>query len=348
MVTLFGRQWSQDQLLAHVGDLSQLAGVRLVELSDGPERGVRAAEFRSGAALNFTVLLDRGLDIGSAEYRGVPLAWLSPSGFVHPAYFEPEGLGWLRTFGGGLLTGCGLTAVGAPSRDEGEDLGLHGRLSLLPACKVQIGERWEGDACTLYVEGQVRQARLFGENLRLTRRIWTELGGTMIQVRDTVKNLGNTTCPLMVLYHINLGFPLLDESSYLLADSHSIHPYNREAEAGLALWDRFQAPTPGYCEQAFHHVLPADDAGWASISLVNPSRGLKLTVRFHKTELPNLIQWKLMGMGAYVLGLEPSNCLTMGRAKERERGTLRVIEGGDERHFSLAIGIEELSSGSPG
>ena len=100
-VRLFGRSWSRRDLLARIGDVKQIAGIRLVELGDGAERGVRAAEFRSGSGLSFTVMLDRGLDIGPAEYKGIPLAWVSPAGFVHPAFFEPEGLGWLRTFGGG-------------------------------------------------------------------------------------------------------------------------------------------------------------------------------------------------------------------------------------------------------
>jgi hypothetical protein len=109
MADLYGRKMTRQQLLSSVGDLSQVAGVTLGELKEGVERGVRTAEFRSGSGLRFTVLLDRGLDIGPAEYRGIPLAWISPTGFAHPARFEPDGFGWLRSFGGGLLTGCGLT-----------------------------------------------------------------------------------------------------------------------------------------------------------------------------------------------------------------------------------------------
>jgi hypothetical protein len=51
MANLFGREWTRAELLAHVGDLSQVAGVRLIELSDGVERGVRAADVRTGGGL---------------------------------------------------------------------------------------------------------------------------------------------------------------------------------------------------------------------------------------------------------------------------------------------------------
>ena len=233
MAQMLGREWSRAELLAYVGDLAQLAGVKLGEWSDGAERGVRTAEVRTGSGLEFTVLLDRGMDIGPASYRGLPLAWISPTGFGHPAFFEPEGAGWLRTFGGGLLTGCGLTYVGAPDVDEGEALGLHGRLSVLPASHVRVNEEWNGDECTFSVKGEVRQARLFGENLRLTRRISAGLGQNTIAVRDVVENLGDMTTPLMIVYHMNIGFPMLDETCSLVAEPRSTRPRDAFAAPGV-------------------------------------------------------------------------------------------------------------------
>lgn len=340
MAELFGRSWTRAQLLARVGDLSQVAGIRLIELSDGVERGVRAAEVRTGGGLEFTVLLDRGMDIGPASFKGIPLAWISPAGFAHPAYFEPEGLGWLRTFGGGLMTGCGLTYLGAPGEDQGEALGLHGRLSLLPARNVGTGAEWDDEEeCAFWVDGEIRQARLFGENLCLTRRIETALGENRISIRDIVENLGDTDSPLMILYHINLGFPLLDETCRLEAPPHPVRPRDSVAEPGIKEWMRFQPPRAGYSEQVFYHDLPADDEGWAAIRLVNPTLGLWLRVRYRKDTLPNLIQWKQMGQGAYVLGLEPANCGVEGRSVDRERGTLEYLEAGESREFQVEIEV---------
>jgi hypothetical protein len=342
MANLFGKEWTRAELLAHVGDLSQVAGVRLIELSDGVERGVRAADVATGGGLEFTVLLDRGMDIGAASYKGLPLAWVSPAGFAHPAHFEPEGLGWLRTFGGGLMTGCGLTNVGSPCEDEGELLGQHGRLSHLPARHVGSGQEWEMDECSFWVDGELRQARLFGENLCLTRRIETGLGQNRISIHDTVENLGDSSTPLMVLYHINLGFPLLNSSCRLEAPAHNVRPRDKVAEPGVGDWMRFQEPTTGYQEQVFIHDLPADADGWASIRLVNPTLRLWLRVRFQKESLPNLVQWKQMGQGAYVLGLEPSNCGVEGRAKDRARGTLEFLEPDESREFEVEIEVGEL------
>lgn len=339
MATLFGRQWTRSALLAKVGDLSQVAGVRLAQWDDGTERGLRVADVYTGGGLTFTVLLDRGMDLGPASFRGLPLAWISAAGFGYPAYFEPEGLGWLRTFGGGLMTGCGLTYLGAPDEDQGEQLGLHGRLSHLPARHVQVGEEWDGDECCFWVAGEVRQARLFAENLRLFRRISTWLGSNRLLIHDRVENLGSSSSPLMILYHINLGFPLLDEDCYLEAPEHPVRPRDSVAEPGLGEWMRFQPPTAGYREQVFYHDLPADQEGWAAIRLVNPRLGIWLRVRFQKATLPNLVQWKMMGQGEYVLGLEPANCGVEGRSRDRERGTLQFLAPGEAREFQVEIEV---------
>ena len=100
-------------------------------------RGIRIADVDNGSGLRFAVLLDRGMDIGDASFNGVPFAYQSPVGMVHPPYFEPDGYRWLRSFGGGLMTGCGLRNVGNPEVEEGMCVtgpqGLHGRLSNTPA-----------------------------------------------------------------------------------------------------------------------------------------------------------------------------------------------------------------------
>ena len=342
MTRLFDKTWTRAELLQHVGDLSQVAGIKLGEWSDGNERGLRVAEVRSGSGLAFTVLLDRGMDIGPASYKGSPLAWISPTGFGHPMYYEPDGINWLRTFGGGLLTGCGLTSVGSPSEDQGESFGQHGRLSNLPAQRIGIDELWQGDECSFVLKGEMRQARVFGEDLRLSRRFTVGLGGNKIEVHDLVENLGSTPSPLMILYHINLGFPFLDETSQLLTEAHAVEARDAVAEPGLGEWMRFQKPTAGYAEQVFYHDLPEDKNGWASAQLVNPARKLGLRVGFKKATLPNLVEWKMMGQGTYVLGLEPANCRAGGRSQERARGTLQTLQPGEQREFHVEIEVMEL------
>jgi hypothetical protein len=128
MAYLYDRDWTRQELLQHVGHMDQVAGIKLLEVTDGIERGNRLLRVWTGSGLDFDVLPDRALDISACCYKGIPLAWASPTGAVHPAFYEPGGLGWLRSFQGGLLVTCGLDQFGPPCSDAGEELGLHGRV----------------------------------------------------------------------------------------------------------------------------------------------------------------------------------------------------------------------------
>jgi hypothetical protein len=343
MVTLYSRTYTQRELLAHVGSLSQVGGVREVVLQDGTARGVRAAQFETGAGLSFTVLLDRGLDIGAAKYKGASLAWESATGPAHPAYFEREGLGWLRTFHGGLVTGCGLTTAGAPSVDEGQALGLHGRLSHLPAEGAWVDGAWRGDEYEMWARGRMRQAAVFGEHITLTRRVSARLGEARLFIRDAVANEGFQTTPHMLLYHCNFGYPLLDEGAELIAPSRAVTPRDAVAAPGLAGHARYEAPIAGYAEQCFYHDMAPDAEGYVTVLLANRTfdggRGLGAYVRYRQDTLPCFTQWKMVGQGEYVTGLEPANCQVEGRDKDRARGILQFLEPGETRSYELEIGV---------
>jgi hypothetical protein len=338
---LYGRRYSVEQLRQRIGRVGQVAGIRACTLSDGPEDGVRALEFYTGSGLRFTVLPDRGMDIGPAEWRGAPLAWASAAAIRHPAFYEAEGPGWLRGFAGGLLVTCGPSNVGPASEDAGERFGLHGRASHTPASQVGYVAGWEGQEYWLRAWGAVREARLFGENIALTRTISARLGGDEIWIEDRIVNEGFEETPLQILYHINLGFPLLDEGSELLVDS-TLTPRDAQAAAGQAQALRGAAPAPGFREQVFHHqVRPAAD-GWATVALVNRAfdgRGLGLRLRYRPEELPHLWQWRMLGQGAYVMGIEPANCGLAGRAEERRMGRLAILAPGEERVHRLELGV---------
>lgn len=348
MVTLYGKEYTQRELLAHMGSLSQIGGVREAVLQQGSGRGVRVAQFETGTGLSFEVLLDRGMDIGAAHYRGASLSWQSSTGPAHPAYAEREGLGWLRTFHGGLVAGCGLTTAGAPSVDEGQALGLHGRLNHLPAEGVWVDGGWRGDEYEAWARGRMRQAVVFGENVTLTRRVSARLGESRLFIRDVVTNEGYATVPHMMLYHCNFGFPLLDAGTELIAPSQTVTPRDDVAAAGIDQYSTYEAPTPGYSEQCFYHEMAADGDGYVTVMLANRGfdgaagyggRGLGAYVRYRQDTLPRFTQWKMVGQGEYVTGLEPANCLVEGRDKDRERGILQFLEPGESRENLLEIGV---------
>ena len=337
MPSLFGRTFGRDELRRLVGAMPQVAGIRLVELADGRTRGMRAAEVFTGAGFRFQVLVDRGLDIGAAEHAGRALAWLHPA-LGPPALHEPAGLGWLRTFGGGLVTTCGLDHFGSPD-PEGEGFGLHGRASHLPAENLRLRQEWRDDDYVLEVEGETRQARLFGENLRLERRISTRLGALGLVLEDRVTNEGFRPAPLAVLYHCNFGFPVVSPDSELLLADRAVRPRDPAAAAGLAEHRRFGPPRAGVAEQVYFHDPVLDPQGQATAALVNRGLGFGAFLRWRAAELPVLAHWKMTGEAEYVCGLEPStHAMAPTRREQRETGLMRDLAPGQSVSFHLEIG----------
>ena len=338
---LFGRSLTRSELRRRIGRLDQVAGVEPLVLDDGPARGVHALRVRTGSGLSFTILPDRGMDIGAAEYGGMPLSWLSSAGVVSPSLREPEGEGWLRTFHGGLLVTCGLQNVGPPGERDGENLGLHGRISNTPASNVSRSVRWDAEGCVLEARGEVRESRTFGPNLVLRRTVSARVGESAVRIEDAVENEGFRTEPLMLLYHVNLGWPVLDETTRLFGPGASPEPRDEEARAGLASWDRFAPPTPDFRERVFYHRPAAGAGGWAEARLENPALngGLALSVRFRPDELPEFVQWTMTGEGTYVVGLEPATCRVGGYEAEERAGRVIRLVPGEERRYRIEIRV---------
>lgn len=339
MAVLYGKTYTKQELLQRVGSMTQLAEARLVELKDGNEAGTRAVEFRNGSGLNFTVLADRGLDISNCDYQGRALAWQSMVGNIAPQFYAPKGFGWLRSFPGGLVTTCGLTNIGMPSIDEGEELGLHGRYSNMPAKNLCVDTVWEGDDYVLSCSGKVRETRVFGENLVLTRKIWTKLGEKRLWLHDEVENEGYQTTPYMILYHINAGFPVVDGDSELISPTISATPRDADAEVEKEQYNKFLNPTPDFKERVYFHDMKADAEGNAHTAIVNRRLNFGLYVKYAQANLPRFVEWKMNGQGMYVVGMEPANSLVTGRDKEREAGNLKFLEPGEKLEYDLELGV---------
>jgi len=339
---LYQREWSREELVRYTGTMNQVAGIQSLEASDGIERGSRLIQVWTGSGLTFNILPDRAMDIAACQYKGISLAWRSPTGDAHPAYYEPSGTGWLRNFQGGMLVTCGLDTFGPPVQDGAEELGQHGRVSNLPAREVGYHAGWVDDTYRLGVEGEVRQTKVFGENIVLRRQISTCLGSNKIHLEDTVTNEGFSPTPHMIMYHINTGFPLLTENTRLKFDVLETLPEDDASARGLAEWRIFQPPTPGFQEQNFIHTPVANPDGWAHAEVENPDLGLGLRLSFDTQTLPYLNEWKMMGEGLYVLAIEPMNCNPIpGRAAMRSQKTLPVLQPGEICCYSLELEVVE-------
>ena len=354
MPELYGQTLSRRDVAARAGSLGQFAGVRLMELADGLERGVRMLEFRSGTGLRFTVLVDRSMDIADCDYRGQAIGWHSPAGFRHPGLHEYEGeggLAWARSFSGLMVT-CGLDHILFMNEVPADNYvyspkstvshSLHGRVGTIPAKLTGYGERWDGDACVLWAEGVVQQSAVFGEDLHLIRRIEIAVGSNEIVLKDRVVNHGFYKTPHMYCYHINVGHPVLDEGARYLAPiqdvvwaAHAGDDY-RKQNVG---YRTMPAPQMGFHEQVWQHEMAPDAEGRVSVALVNDRIGLGFEVVTRKDQFPCLYEWQNFQAGQYALGIEPSTHHVLGNLAARERGEMIWLEHGEERRYDTVLRI---------
>jgi len=341
---LFGRKYSKKQLLELVGDMTQLAGVRRAELVEGNERGADLIEVFNASGLCFSILPGRSLDIASAHYQGMSLCFRSNTGDVGPAFYEPQGYGWMRGFFGGLVTSCGMIFTGHPEVDheEGnEELGLHGRLSFIPAKSVATECNWEGEDYVVSVRGRMREAVVFGTNLELTREISTVLGEKCLRIHDQIENLSVDPSPLMFVYHTNPGFPLLDRGTRLVINSQQTTEWLEDREVGPEEYQVVQSPQETAHDDVYIHRPIADEEGNVQVALVNDALKLGIYWGFPLQEMPIVTQWQHFHKGTYVTGIEPGNVSMLGRAWNRKHGYLHYIQPGEIRDFHLEIGVLE-------
>jgi hypothetical protein len=341
MVNIFNKATSKPDFLKRIGHISQVADAREGRMVSGKGDGVATIDVKTGSGFNFTVLPSRCMDIAWADYCGVPISYISKAGVVHPSYYEKDGLGFLRSFTCGLVTTCGLTYMGAPCDDNGELLGLHGRVSNIPATDVGVCKEWEGNEFVIRIRGKVNQAGLFLENMCLTREIVIRMRTSSLRIKDTIENMGFKEQPLMQLYHCNFGYPIVSEDTVLLTSRADVTARDKHALAGINSIYSCQPPTAGYVEQVFYHQFIDDGVRDAYACLMNPEMGLGAYVLFRKDQFSHFVQWKMMGEGEYVVGLEPSNAKPEGRDKARSGGELELLEPGDKKVFEFEIGVVE-------
>jgi hypothetical protein len=345
MPSVNGKALTRRELMRRVGRLEQVAGVRLVTLGDGIERGVRVLEFRTGTGFSFDVLVDRSLDVGRCELNGRSLTWLSHTGVVGPWYAEPLGLGWFRTWGGGMLVTCGLDHTLLGGTDDAsnfhqlvkptEEYGLHGRIGFLPARLTGYGERWDGDDCVLWAEGVVRQAAVYGEAMELRRRIEARVGESRFTVRDEVTNVGFDPTSHMYLYHVNVGWPVVDAGAEYLIPAAEGVPV---AEYPTRDYRKITAPNQGFPEECYEHATIPEADGRVPVAVVNRAAGLGAYQLYRKDQFRFHTMWRMLGEGTYGVAMEPTTNRDAGRFDAKERGELMFLEPGESRVYDLEVG----------
>lgn len=344
MVKLFGKEWTRRELEARMGRIEQIAGIQRFTMSEGPETGLDSYRVRTGSGLSYWITPGKGMDISLTELGGIPINWSASNGDQNPVYYSENEAEWLKTASGGLLMTCGLTQVGVPGKDIDGPYGLHGRIHHTPARQVSSSARWNGEEYEMSVSGIVEETAIFGFNLRLSRTIKSKLGENKITICDSVENFGFRPAPHMILYHFNFGFPLLREDTIVELPKARSQP--RDPDMDMSRMDRWQDPVPDFKEQVYYHELSKRD-GKVVARVISPSfpvrfsdsstAGLVVELKWNPLKLPRMVQWRMPGAVDHVLGLEPSNCWTRGRANARKEDSLKILEPGEVMDYQLEL-----------
>ena len=315
--------------------------VRSRRLAGGRREGVLLVELVAGDTRVF-VLPDRGLGIWKMIAGDVELGWHSPvAGPVHPAFVplaEPSGLGWLEGFDE-LVARCGLVSNGAPDFDADGRLrhGLHGRIANLPAHEVSV--ILDDDAGTITLTGAVDETRFLVHSLRLETQLVLRADRPRLEWTDSVTNRSDRPATIQMLYHVNLGPPLLGPGARVLAAIEELAPRDATAAADVATWDRYHAPQAGRGEEVHFARVRPDGDGIASALLLAPDGSQAAGLSWRADMLPCFALWKNQGgiADGYATGLEPATNHPNPRSFEESHGRVVPLAPGGSVGFELAI-----------
>ncbi len=329
-----------------IANPAQLGGIEISVLDNGAGRGTRIAWINTGTGLRYKVVIDRAMDIADAFFNQHSLTWLSHGGVTSPQPFSHRGMDWIRTFGGGLVTTCGLDHIGGPEKDEYGERGLHSLISNIPAELESIiqPDPFHGKM-DFSLTGKIKQTQVFGPCFELKRTLSGSLGTPAIHIQDEITNCANTPVPHMLLYHLNFGWPLVDEGTDLLWHGTWQSPGERNANKIFQEGNNFRKCSPplplhnGTGEEVAFIDISADQSGLCTAGLHNAQLNIAVAVRFNKKELPWLTNWQHWGKGEYVTGLEPGTNPPIGQAKARAQHQLIFLEPGETRRYNLEIEV---------
>ncbi len=329
------------ELRQKCNNLDAYCGIKDYLYNDGPSRGLRALDLKNGKNLQLTLLADRALDISELTYKGINIGLRNKVSMRSPAlYREDGGSGFLKQFYGGMMATCGITYAGAAGVDGDKSLGLHGPLNNTPAEQVCARVDYEGDERVIRVSGQVHEAEVFATDMLMKRDFKLESERDIIHVHDTVINQSYEKQPVMLIYHINFGYPMLDAGAKAYFSAGKVEARTEFAEEGMHNYFEMEAPDCGRDEQCYFHT-EQPESGEAFAMLHNENLGLAAIVRFDQKVLPLMCEWKCMRAGEYALGLEPTTSGVMNRADARRDGLLTYLEPGESREYNVSIELTE-------
>jgi len=298
-----------------ISNLEQVASLRRYTLTDGRGKGLDVIDCDNGK-IRFLLNVSKALDMMQLYCDGKNMTFISKNGFIK------RELPFADRFEGGMVYTCGLDSAG-----EREGFDEHGSFHNIPAEVI----RAECNESEIVVEAIIRDTRMGGKNLVFRRRVSTRLGSDTVSVRDRLTNEGYSDEPYCILYHVNIGYPMLSDGARIVAEAEECTPRTEWAEKNLDSAFRIASPEIGMEEVCYYLKVRKP-----VVSLVNEKIGKKFTVSYSGDTLPHFLAWKNMTCGDYAVGLEPCNTKLDGLFEYSR------IQAGETVEFSLDLSVKDL------
>lgn len=325
----------------YIGNREQLFSVRESRLIGGRSDGVHVVEIQNGGNLTLTVAVDRCMDIPVLRYKGRCVNYVTCNSISHPAYYEVTGEGWSEAFSGGFLYTCGLSNTGLRSGTDWDTQKEHGCIANRPAEHLNLLETETDDGPAIELISTMKEGMLAGTNLTLTRSIRVSYRQDVVEITDVVKNEGFRRVPQPILYHCNMGFPLLQPDSRFFIPHSEVRPRTPFAKQQMNRLDEILPPQDAMEEACYYYTPIPDETRWTTAVLENPREKIRLRLSFDTSTLSHFVQWKNFVKGEYVMGLEPANAPIDGREDAAARNELPYLGGGESRTYRLRFELDE-------
>ena len=304
---------STDNRLAKIGNTEQLCVAQRVQVTDGRGNGARQIYVANGK-LNFVLSESNALDVLRLWHEGTNVGFVSKNGlYTAPADF-------LGNFPAGMLYTCGLDAIGGV---EGHP--IHGRIHSIPA---EIKEL-KADESGVKIVAEIRDTALFGQNLSLTRTVSTAAGSDEVKIEDRLENHAFRDEKYCMLYHVNVGYPIVDAGAKISGNFVESKPRTPWAEHEMTKMLKVESPIDNAEETCYFHLTKD-----GKMTIENKTLGKRFTVA---SSLRKFVQWKSRASGDYVIGLEPCTSWLDGELK------YSVLKPGKSVRHTLILKAEDFA-----
>ena len=268
-----------------ISNFEQVASLRRYVITDGVGKGLEVLDCDNGK-LRFLLNVTKACDMMQMYVDGKNMTFISKNGFTQ------REVTFGKRFEGGMLYTCGLDSAG-----EREGFEEHGSFHNIPAQIL----RAECNENGIVVEALVRDTEVCGKNLVFRRTVTSEIGSNRVSVVDRLTNEAYRDEQYCLLYHVNIGYPMMDEGARITGDMIEIRSRTEWAEKQKSTSCEIDAPIPNFEETCYYFKLKKPE-----VSLVNEKIGKKFAVSYSGDTLPEFLAWKSIACGDYAVGLEPT------------------------------------------